>query len=438
VTFSVINDQAAVNDQPLTLLQKKSCAAPTMAGSFQVMNVPGWLMTVAMLMSLSIGRALAGETATAVATITAGFVTGITVTSGGSGYTVEPKVTLSGGGGSGATAKVILSGDKVALILVLTAGSGYSTAPTVVVDSPPKVLSVRVRLVPELTVEGPPGSLAQVESATSLTGPWTTWTNVTVGAEGTVLVDLSPGSSTRFYRSSAVQPVKGPAGFVWIPPGTFVMGSPFSEAKFSEETQHTVTLTQGFWISDHEVTQVEFESVMGRNPSYFAGLNLPVERTTWFDAVAYCEKLTEREKIAGRIAMQQEYRLPTEAEWEYAARAGTTGAMYGALDKIAWYSLNSGFKTHEVNQKASNPWGIYDMLGNVWEWCSDWYGDYPIVQVTDPTGPKAGQLGDYRVIRGGSYEYDSRFIRSAVRSNQGPNNGNKYHIGFRPVLSAVR
>jgi len=138
------------------------------------MNVPGWLMTVAVLMSLSIGRALAGEPATAVATITAGFVSGITVTFGGSGYTSEPSVTLSGGGGSGATAKAILSGDKVALTLVLTAGSGYSTAPTVVVEAPPKPLKplgVHLELVPKLTVEGPAGSDARVDSAASLNGP---------------------------------------------------------------------------------------------------------------------------------------------------------------------------------------------------------------------------------------------------------------------------
>ena len=170
------------------------------------MHVPGWLMTVAVLMSLSIGRALAGETATAVATITAGFVTGITVTSGGSGYTVEPKVTLSGGGGSGATAKAILSEDKVAAVVVLTAGTGYSTAPTVVVDAPPKPLSVKLEMVPKLTVEGPVGSYARVESAASLSGPWTMWTNVMVGAEGTVLVDLSPGSAARLYRGVAEKP----------------------------------------------------------------------------------------------------------------------------------------------------------------------------------------------------------------------------------------
>ena len=161
-------------------------------------------MTVAVAMSLAIGRLLVGETARAVATVTAGFVTGLTVTSGGSGYTSEPAVIFSGGGGSGASRKVILAGDKVALILVLTAGTGYTGSPTVMVEAPPKALNVRLRLVPELTVEGPAGSLAKVEAAWNLTGPWTTWTNVTVGAEGMVLVDLSPGSATRFYRSMAV------------------------------------------------------------------------------------------------------------------------------------------------------------------------------------------------------------------------------------------
>ena len=390
-------------------------------------------MTFAVLLSLSIGRALAGETATAVATITAGFVTGITVTSGGSGYTVEPSVSLSGGGGSGATAKAILSGDKVALTLVLTAGSGYSTAPTVVVEAPPKALNVRLRFVPELTVEGPAGSLAKVEAAWNLTGPWTTWTNVTVGAEGMVLVDLSPGSATRFYRSMAV----GPTGFVWINPGTFVMGSPLSEAdRGSDEVQHTVTLTQGFWVSDHEVKQAEYEAVMGGNPSSFKGdLNRPVDSVSWNDAVLYCQKLTERERGAGLITARQAYRLPTEAEWEYSARAGTTGARYGELDAIAWWAGNAGNATHPVKQKAANAWGLYDMIGNVWEWCGDWSGGYPTGSVTDPTGPSSGSL---RVLRGGGWWLDvARGVRSAGRYGYGP--GNRVsNVGFRPVLSAVR
>ena len=381
------------------------------------------------------GRLSAGEQARATATVTAGYVTVITVTSRGSGYTSEPAVSLIGGGGSGASAKAILSGDKVALTMVLTAGSGYTAAPMVVVEAPPKALGVRLELVPKLTVEGPAGSNAWVESAASLSGPWTMWTNVVVGAEGTVLVDLSPRSVARFYRALAEQPPVGPTGFVWIVPGTFVMGSPESEAdRYIDEAQHTVTLTQGFWMSDHETTQAEYQLVMGSNPSNLKGESLPVDQVSWDDAVAYCQKLTERERAAGRITAQQAYRLPTEAEWEYAARAGTTGARYGELEAIAWWPGNSGKLTHAVKQKIANAWGLHDMMGNVWEWCSDWYGDYPTGSVTDPKGSSSGAN---RVYRGGSWSGDARFVRSAFRYGFGP--GERFYLlCFRPVLSSVR
>ena len=404
---------------------------------------------VLLLAVFTFGRLMAGEPATAVATITAGFVSGITVTSGGSGYTSEPSVTLSGGGGSGATAKAILSGDKVSVVLVLTAGSGYSTAPTVVVDAPLGVpvvvdapLGVRLELVPKLTVRGPAGSYARVDSAASLNGPWTMWTNVTVGAEGTVLVDLSPGSAARFYRAVAEQRPVGPTGFVWISlfespivPGTFVMGSPVLEPdRDSDEAQHTVTLTQGYWMSDHETTQAEYQLVMGSNPSKFKGQSLPVEQVSWDDAVAYCQKLTERERAGGRITAQQAYRLPTEAEWEYAARAGITGARYGELDAIAWWSGNSGNQPHPVKQKAANAWGLHDMMGNVWEWCGDWYGEYPTGSVTDPMGPSSGTS---RLIRGGSWGNPAGCERSAFRDGTDPGLRSPF-LGFRPVLSSVR
>ncbi len=387
---------------------------------------------MALLWLLSV-RCLGGQAATAVATVTAGFVTTITVTSGGSGYTSEPLVTITGGGGIGATAKSILSGDKVAGVVMLTVGSGYSGLPTVLIEDPPTPFSVQLRLVPELTIKGPAGSLSRVESAAHTTGPWTTLTNVIVGTEGSVVVDLSPGSTTRFYR--AVQGGgAGPSGFVWIAPGSFVMGSTNESWLGAGEIQHVVTLTQGFWLSDHEVTQGEYQGVMAKNPSYFkADLNLPVEQVSWNDAVLFCQKLTERERLSGRIAAKQAYRLPTEAEWEYAARAGTTGPIYAeVLFDIAWVSGNSKNQTHLVKQKAPNAWGLYDMFGNVMEWCSDWYGAYPTGSVVDPAGPSSGSD---RVLRGANwYNGDAR---AAARSLLRPDFGAR-QAGFRLVLSSVR
>ena len=380
-------------------------------------------------------RCVAGETATAVATVTAGYVTGITVTSGGSGYTREPVVTVTGGGGSGATAKASLSGDAVSLVVVLTSGSGYTSAPTVTIEAPPEALGLDVVLVPKLTARGPAGSVARVEWAVSMAGPWTVWTNVTIGVGGNVLVDLTPGAVSRFYRAVGDSKPVGPEGFVWIPPGTFVMGSPATEEwRSSDEVQHTVTLTQGFWLSDHEVTQGEYQAVMGNNPSSFKGDGLlPVEQVSWEDAVLYCQKLTERERAAGRITAQQAYRLPTESEWEYAARAGTTGARYGELDAIGWWFPFSVGKTHVVKKKLPNALGLYDMIGNVWEWCGDWYGTYPSGTVTDPTGPSSGS--DH-VFRGGSWSTGLHNARSADRNYNGPGNGN-YDLGFRPALSSI-
>jgi formylglycine-generating enzyme required for sulfatase activity len=387
-------------------------------------------------MALFCGLLNAGEPATAVATVTAGFVTGITVTSGGSGYSSEPAVTITGGGGSGATGKAILSGDKVALVVVQTSGSGYTNLPIVTIERPTKEFRLLLGIGPKLTVVGQPGNLARVEWAGDLSGPWTFWSNVVVTAEGVVLVDLKPESDRRFYRAVAEPSPAGPGGYVWIPPGTFVMGTRIGEAgRVPDEIQHTVTLTQGFWFSDHEVTQEEYQMVMGSNPSYFkVDLNRPVEQVSWNDAVLYCQKLTERERAAGRITLQQAYRLPTEAEWEYAARAGTTGARYGELDAIGWYANNSGYESRPVRQKTPNTWGLHDMIGNVWEWCSDWYGAYPTGSVADPTGLGSGSL---RVSRGGGFANGSNGLRSAARLSVEPS-GRSYLLGFRPALSSVR
>jgi formylglycine-generating enzyme required for sulfatase activity len=374
--------------------------------------------------------------ASAVAVIRGGLVSSITVSDGGGGYVSEPSVSLSGGGGTGATAKAFIENGRVVEIVVLNSGSGYTGMPTVTIDAPSKSIGLKIELIPKLTVEGPVGQSALVEWAGDLIGPWTAWSNVVVGAEGTVLVDLTPGAVGRFYRTKIYPNSAGPVGFVWIPPGTFVMGSPTNEpGRSTYELQHVVTLTRGFWLSDREVTQKEYEAITGSNPSRFKGSNLPVEQVSWNDAVTYCLKLTQREQAAGWITAQQAYRLPTEAEWEYAARAGTTGLRYGDLDAIACWLSNSGGKTQDVKGKLANAWGLYDMLGNVAEWCSDWYLTYPAGAVIDPTNPSTNATS--RVFRGGAFYDDSGYVRSAFRNGNPP--VNRFSgLGFRPVLSEVR
>lgn len=221
----------------------------------------------------------------------------------------------------------------------------------------------------------------------------------------------------------------------WIPAGLFTMGSPGGEEdRGSDEGQHLVVLTQGFFLAETECTQAQWKAVMGNNPSNFKGADRPVERVSWDEAVDFCRKLTATQRAKGILPEGWEWRLPTEAEWEYAARAGTTGARHGELDNIAWHDGNSGNQTHPVTQKAANPWGLHDMLGNVWEWCSDWYGDYPTRSVTNPKGPVSGSG---RVLRGGSWSRDAWVVRSANRDWFDPGNRHVY-LGFRPALSSVR
>ena len=221
----------------------------------------------------------------------------------------------------------------------------------------------------------------------------------------------------------------------WIPSGRFTMGSPSSEPdRYSDEVQHEAVLTRGFFLAETECTQGQWEAVMGGNPSHFKGSERPVEQVSWGEAVEYCRKLTAKQRAEGILPEGWEWRLPTEAEWEYAARAGTTGARYRELDAIAWWSGNSGSETHAVSQKAANVWGLHDMIGNVWEWCSDWSGNYPTGSVTDPTGPTSGS---FRVLRGGSWHLGARNARSASREWFDPGNRSNF-LGFRPALSSVR
>jgi formylglycine-generating enzyme required for sulfatase activity len=230
---------------------------------------------------------------------------------------------------------------------------------------------------------------------------------------------------------------------VLIPKGTFMMGSPIEEeGADNDEEQHQVTIGKDYYLGVTEVTQGQYEKVMGTNPSYFQKRVIrksdssmyPVEQVSWEDAVEFCKKLSDlpEEKKAGRV-----YRLPTEAEWEYACRAGSKAAYsFGANSKTlgdyAWFTENSGSQTHPVGEKKANAWGLYDMHGNVWEWCSDWYGVYPKGSVSDPSGPSEGSN---RVNRGGSWYNVAANCRSANRNRNDPSDRIR-NYGFRVALSS--
>jgi formylglycine-generating enzyme required for sulfatase activity/serine/threonine protein kinase len=214
-----------------------------------------------------------------------------------------------------------------------------------------------------------------------------------------------------------------------IPSGTFTMGS--EHAYLNEKPLTRVTISQPFWLGKTEVTQGQWEAVMGENPSHFKSPNRPADSVLWNDAVEFCRKLTQRERAAGRLPEGYEYALPTEAQWEYACRAGTTGDDFGDLNAMAWYGNNSGDQTHSVERKQANAWGLYDMLGNVWEWCLDWKGDYPGGSVTDYRGPASGIV---RVRRGGSWDYADFACRPSNRDGAGKAGSQ----GFRLALSPSR
>ena len=240
-------------------------------------------------------------------------------------------------------------------------------------------------------------------------------------------------------------------GLVLMPikAGSFMMGSPAGEkGRANYETQHKVMLTKGLWLGKYEVTQSQYEKLMGKNPSRFKGAKWPVETVSWTDAMAFCAKLTDRERKAGRLPGGHEYRLPTESEWEYACRAGTQTAysfgddagklyQYGNCSNV--YSLSWQDKDHEdghdraspVGSYKGNAWGLYDMHGNVFEWCLDWFGDYPAGAVTDPVGPRTGSR---RVWRGGSWNLSARVCRAAHRSRATPATTRDY-LGFRVALA---
>lgn len=320
---------------------------------------------------------------------------------------------------------------------------------------------------------------------------------------GAALVLLAATAAPRAALSAPVAgepwtlrlPGDAPLDMAWIPPGTFNMGSPLSEAPrdADEGPQIEVTLSRGFWLGRTPVTIGQWKAVMGRDvrgqlrkvltddtlydfagrrqtvrefmhfspeadpAEYLAGetADLPMYLVSWNDAMDFCAKLNARERAAGRLPPGYSFSLPTEAQWEYAARAGATTATYAGplfardgltpvLDGIAWYDANSamgysgnGFSVngrnggpHAVATKRPNGWGLYDMLGNVWQWCRDWYGPYAGGRATDPKGP---ETGNERVNRGGSFGSSARDERSANRAKNPAAEASAYR-GFRLAL----
>ena len=217
---------------------------------------------------------------------------------------------------------------------------------------------------------------------------------------------------------------------VRVEAGTFTMGATpkIKEPLYDELPTHRVTLTNDYYIGKYEVTQALWKAVMGNNPSCFKGDNLPVEQVSWDDCQEFISKLN---RITGKM-----FRLPTEAEWEYTARGGnkSRGYQYSGsnnLSDVAWYSGNNGYVTHAVGTKQPNELGIYDMIGNVCEWCQDWYGAYSSSSQVNPTGANSGSR---RVYRGGSWRYPAPYCRSSVRAAGEPNSRDDF-LGLRLVLS---
>jgi formylglycine-generating enzyme required for sulfatase activity len=337
---------------------------------------------------------------------------------------------------------------------------------------PPAVTGVTVTAAGERVVKGESLQFSAAVAGENSPAQTVTWSVVTSGtATGTSiseagLLTVATGETQTSIEVKATSTVDASKSgtksvtvslipMVSIAGGTFQMG----QEDISDATPvHSVTVSD-FNMGKYEVTQAEYEAVMGTNPSNFSGDNLPVEQVSWYDAIVFCNKLSMRESLTpaytisgsanpadwGTVPTSNDstwdavtvdwnangYRLPTEAEWEYACRAGTTTAHNTGdtiTDNTGWYGGNSGNTTHPVGGKSANDWGLYDMHGNVWEWCWDWYGDYSSGAQTDPHGPSAGS---FRVYRGGAWQFNA-LLESARRIYVNPSNGYD-NLGFRLV-----
>jgi len=295
-----------------------------------------------------------------------------------------------------------------------------------------------------LSWPGAPGDLFQVQWKPNLAdAAWSPLaasllTNVTTFS---LVEAVAAQQQARFYRVQRLPRLQPLEDMVWMPPGTFRMGTPTNDpsATPDELPQFTVTLTRGFWISRFEVTQSDYQNLMCTNLSGFIGnLDRPAERVSWNDAMEFCSRLTQQERQAGRLPDTHIYRLPSEVEWEYAARAGTTnrfsfGNDTSLLGSYAWYNANSGATTHPVGERLTNPWGLSDIQGNVFEWCWDWIVTAPSEPATDFVGSTNGA---YHAIRGGAWSFPAAYCRSSWRVGYSPS-ARTSNVGFRIALAPV-
>ena len=305
--------------------------------------------------------------------------------------------------------------------------------------------ALEARLLPGMIITGTVGGVYVVQSSPDVarSNLWTSLAFVQLRSTNELFVDVrSPAQGYLFYRALAQV---APTNMVFIRPGAFVLGSPTNEiGRLPDEgPQTSVTITRGFWVGQYEVTQAEYLAVAGSNPSQFSGdLRRPVESVSWSDATNYCARLTQQEMAAGRIPAGSCYRLPTEAEWEYAARAGSSTRFSQGEDleltnltNYAWFAGNSSVTTHPVGQKLPNAWGLYDTEGNVWEWCSDWKGPYSGAFEIDPQGALSSPIG-HKIIRGGAWDGFESDCRSAKRMGFGVSPFlTDSTLGFRIVLA---
>ena len=301
-----------------------------------------------------------------------------------------------------------------------------------------------------LSISGAASNACTIQYATDLTrlNPWHYLTNFQPTNDPAFFGDTNQSLAGLCFYRAFTQPlptnVVPATNMIWISPGIFTMGSPTNEAlRGSDETQHVVTLSHGFYMGKYLVTQGDYLALTGNNPSFFSflpqNLNHPVDSETWSDATNYCALLTQLERSAGRLPTNWVYRLPTESEWEYACRAGTTTAFYygnglrsgmanfdGQLeyDALTGTITNlSGIwpsKTTTVGTYEPNAWGLSDMCGNVFEWCQDWYGPYPDGPITDPQGVTTGT--DH-ALRGGGWAAQRAYFHTA-----------NFDVGFRVIL----